>query len=97
MSYRIDYTEKSDALSRKNVGFSTLLLMTLTVFVLFLSLVHRFRPDEWSYLQTVLLPGDAAVTGKALEVLMDDLRAGVPLSEAALTFCTEIFRHGLFY
>ena len=93
MSYCIDYAPDSDDLKKHDRNFGILFLMTLTVFVLFLSYVRTFRPEVWTSLQEWVWPGDAAVTKAAVEALLLDLRAGIPATEAAAAFCTEILHH----
>ena len=90
MAYRIEYTPDSG--SEKDGSWS-LAIMTLLVFVLFAAVVHSFYPGQWSNLQAILLPGDGAVTGAALETLVQDLRSGIPMTDAAAAFCTQILQH----
>ena len=48
-------------------------------------------------LKDLLVPGDAAVTEAAVEMLADELKEGVPLKDAVATFCREIIYHGQTY
>ena len=40
-----------------------------------------------------LLPGDPAITGAALDHMMESWRSGVPVTEAFTEFCQEIVDH----
>lgn len=93
MSYRIEYAPDSGNLQKTNGYFPMRLLMTLTVFVLFLFCIRSERPDAWAGLQEWFWPGEAAVTRNAAKILWMDLRAGQPVSQAAAAFCRDILYH----
>ena len=93
MSYRIEYTPRTGVTSTENNGYASRILMTLTVFALFLFVLHNYFPAYWTGLQGWLWPGDPAVTQSALETMVADLKSGLPFSHAAAAFCTEIFRN----
>lgn len=93
MSYHIEYTPDSSGVSVETGSSWTLLLMTLTVFALFLTCVRSFQPDYWTSLLEWILPGDAVVTRTAVNNLLMNLRSGQPISEAAAAFCAEIIHH----
>ena len=40
-----------------------------------------------------ILPGDAAVTGAALNTMVEEIRAGESVSDAVAAFCTEIIEN----
>lgn len=45
---------------------------------------------KWNVLQKFFLPGDADVTGAALQGMVDDLKNGDSFSEAVTAFCKVI-------
>ena len=92
MSYCIDYVVDSSRFSdRKDMWM--LLLMSLTVFALFLSAVRSYRPEIWTSLQAWFWPGDFDVTRNAAKVLLMEIQAGQPVADAAVAFCREILHH----
>lgn len=93
MAYRVDYAP-GPVDSQKNSGnYGIRLLMTLTVFALFLFCVRSYRPDAWTSLQEWIWPGDAAVTHSAAKVLWTDLQTGKPVAESVTAFCRDILYH----
>ena len=96
MSYRIDYGPDTAGLREESKSSGTLVLMTLTVFVLFLSVLRSNCPDIWVNLTQWLWPDDAEVTKNAATVLLAALRSGQPVAEAAAAFCREILLHAGF-
>ena len=90
MSYRIDYTgfpETTPTYGMHPLRTALLILVVLTVFI---SAVHISYPEGMEILQKLIFPGDAPSTRQTLNLLVDDLRAGIPFSEAAQAFCREI-------
>lgn len=45
-------------------------------------------------LRDFVLPGDGAITDRALQGLVENLRSGQPMSDAVEVFCKEII-HGV--
>ena len=85
MGYRIEYLSH-----KKEHRLWIVLPMTWAFFLLFCLLVHLFWPQGQQLLQELLWPGDAAVTRQAAEAMVQQLRWGVPVSEAVETFCMTI-------
>lgn len=94
MGYRIDYEDYA-ALRRKSAHRSSFRLAGLTAafFLSFLLLTHAFWPAGRAKLRSLLLPGDPEVTGQALSSMVEDLRAGKPLSDSVTAFCREILEY----
>lgn len=64
--------------------------LTGLFFLLFLLFTHLFWPDGRELLQSILIPGDAAVTVAAMESFSHDLRTGLSLSECFTGFCRTV-------
>lgn len=93
MSYRVEYTPQTGYSSAQKGGSALGILMTLTVFALFLFVLHNYFPAYWTGLQGWLWPGASAVTQDALKTMVAELNDGIPFSQAAAAFCMEIFRN----
>ena len=93
MSYRIDYEGSSETFDSEKNNSLFRIVMTLTVFVLFLFVVQNHFPLYRTSLLELIVPGDAVVTQKALDAMVVNLKNGLPFSEAAATFCVEIFKN----
>ena len=91
MSYRVEYTPQTCWKSSEKSGVALGILVTLTVFALFMFVLHNYFPAYWTSLWYQILPGDPVVTQSALGTMVTDLKAGLPFSQAAAAFCTEIF------
>ena len=92
MSYRVEYAPQTRGASAEK-GVSALgILMTLTVFALFLFVLHNYFPAYWTSLWHHIWPGDPVVTQGAWETMVARLKDGFPVSQAAAAFCTEIFQ-----
>lgn len=93
MGYRIEYdsgTAVKGAVHRSMLKTRRILiLLTAVVVTAFLVL-----PTVRRSLRDLLLPGDDTVTAQALQGLVEDLRAGEPVSEAMEVFCREIITNG---
>ena len=89
MGYRVDYQPL-----RKVRGIekcrSRLLSLTALCFLLFCVLVSQFRPQTADMIWELLVPGDAAVTTAALDVLAEELKSGESFEEALKDFCLRI-------
>ena len=93
MSYRVEYTPQTWDVATEESSSAMIILMTLTVFALFLFVLHNYFPAYWTGIQNHIWPGDATVTRGALEKMVGELKDGLPFSRAAATFCTEIFQN----
>lgn len=93
MSYRVEYTPQTRGAPAEKSGSVLVILMTLTVFILFLFAVHNYFPNHRTSLQNMIWPGDPAVTQTALKTMTEEIKNGLPFSQAAAAFCTEIFRN----
>lgn len=67
--------------------------LTVGFFLVFLLLTKLFHPEGTAVLRRLLLPGDEAVTGPAMTVLLEELRSGEPVGDAVKAFCGEILSH----
>ena len=93
MGYRICYDWGEAPETRTGKGRSRLPAMIAGFFLIFLLLTGLFWPRGTAKLRKLILPGDEAVTGQALTVLVEDLRAGEPVGDAVRAFCGEILTH----
>lgn len=75
MAYRIEYPGK-----KKAKGFPVWIVLPALVGLVLL----RQRLGQF------LLPGDPEVTGRALEMLLTQLRQGIGAGEAVSTFCKTV-------
>ncbi len=95
MAYRVDYQPiKKIRGAEKRVAAAPAL--TALCLVLFFLLVHTVWPRGAQVLRGLLFSGDTAVTGAALELFAQDLRAGEAFSSALQTFCRTILAHAGF-
>ena len=85
MSYRIVYSSQIQKMPIKRKGSPW--VAGIAVFLI-LALCLTAGSGEW--LQDLLLPGDAAVTGAALQNMVEDLKNGENLTDAVTAFCKEI-------
>lgn len=88
MGYRIEYCSK-----KLEDRPSAVLPMTFGAFILFCLLLQLFWPEGERILWELIWPGEAASTRQAVEVLVQQLRWGEPLSDALETFCVTVL-HG---
>lgn len=89
MAYQIEYD--SGGVKRKTVEkkrFSMVWLLFCAAAAVLM--IPGVRTTVWHW----LLPGDGAVTDRALGELVTDLREGEALSDAVTVFCREIISHG---
>ena len=92
MGYRIEYSEKpmvSDFRSFK----SRRLLFSAVFFTLFLILCRTCWPAGWHLIRRTFVPGNPDVTLSAVNAFLQELRWGIPLSDAVETFCKTILLH----
>lgn len=90
MAYRIEYdtlNKKYEIVTPRSLPFPWMVAMA---FVLFLFLTAAFWPEGWEVLRDVVIPGEDAVTLRALSGMSGNLRAGMDLGEAVRTFCEEV-------
>lgn len=89
MGYRITYQpmKKIRNLEKRR---SRRLALTGLFLVLFLIFTHVFWQEGRQFLQSLLIPGDAAVTVSAMEDFTHALSSGIPFSEAFAAFCHSI-------
>lgn len=93
MSYRIEYGPPIPPQYVKKRNFLRLRTLTALFLLLFSLLIHQLFPAGLQELQNLLLPGIPTVTQQALDVMMGDLRNGIPLGNAFTAFCTYIIDH----
>ena len=89
MAYRIEYDSggvKRKVAEKKRFPVVWLLLCAAAAVLMIPGV--RTTVLHW------LLPGDGAVTARALCELVTDLREGEALSDAVTVFCREIISHG---
>ena len=64
--------------------------LTAGALVVFLLLTHLFWPAGDAAIRDFLIPGEDAVTLRAAKTLVENLKEGTALGEAAEAFCREI-------
>lgn len=91
MAYQIRYgpvKRKAPTDRRKKAG--CWLLVTLCAAVLLIGIQFSgIGKTIWNW----ILPGDAAVTGAALNTMVEEIRAGESVSDAVTAFCREIIEN----
>ena len=85
MSYKIVYGSQMHRVPIKGKGSP----MAVGIAV-FLILVLYLAAGAGERFRELLLPGDAAVTGAALQNMVENLKDGEDLSDAVTAFCKEI-------
>ena len=93
MSYRINYSPEQKIPKRKDSYSSRIRVITAVFLVLFALGVKNHWPEGHERLVKLLLPGEPGVTQTALEDMVSDLGAGVPVSEAFTAFCRQIMTY----
>lgn len=93
MNYRIEYDGarvKKRAIRVTKAKKWTIILVCAAVIASGFMLWPRGR----MMLRDFVLPGDGAITDRALQGLVENLRSGQPMSDAVEVFCKEII-HGV--
>lgn len=93
MGYVIRYGTEEPVTKAPKIYGTRLSVMTAGFFLMFLMLAKLFWPAGSDKVREFLLPGDAEATGRAVTVLVEDLRAGEPVGDAVKAFCGEILTH----
>lgn len=93
MSYRIEYGPPIPPQYLRKRNYLRLKTLTAVFFLLFSLLVRQYFPTGIQHLKDLFLPDSSAVSQKALDAMMGDLRNGAPLGEAFTTFCAYIIDH----
>lgn len=90
MGYKIHYASELDKKYPMKTKRHALpvLPMVLAVILLLCGLTGNLNLKE------LILPGNADVTGAALTMMIEQIKAGEPLNESITAFCTEIITHG---
>ena len=88
MGYRINYDQIEVKNAKQKSQKGKWISVCLIVIALICAISIKVVGLEW--VQTVLLPGDPAVTAAALEGMVENLREGYSLIEAVTEFCREI-------
>jgi hypothetical protein len=90
MSYSVTYGQEFlKRTTKKGYGKVALFAGVLMTVVVLLSIPQIREP-----IRNFLLPGDGAVTAKAMESFADDMKSGTSFYDAAHTFCMEILQNG---
>ena len=89
MGYRIVYESSFQKHNQHPRSFPW--AMTACFLFAFLFVVNHYWPQGRHILQRLLWPGDWEVFSKAMDVFVDQLRWGEPLSDAAAAFCRELY------
>ena len=90
MGYKIQYSigsiKKYEKVSGKTRNWKTMMVVTLVI-LLIIGLFPLYRSGV---LKELLVPGEAAITQATAEELAENLKAGIPVKEAAAIFYREI-------
>jgi hypothetical protein len=90
MSYSVTYGQEFlKRNTKKGYAKPAVLAGVLVMAVVLLSIPQIREP-----IRNFLLPGDGAVTAKAIESFADDMKSGTSFYDAAQTFCMEILQNG---
>ena len=90
MSYSVTYGQEFlKRTSKKGYGKVAIFASVLAIVVVLLSIPQIRKP-----VVNFLLPGDGAVTAKALEGFVDDMKSGTSIYDAAEAFCRQILYNG---
>lgn len=92
MGYRIEYDSGKRQYEVRRVQPWRLPLMIAGAFGVFLLLTCLLWPEGMEALRELVIPGDNAVTLRALEGMAEDLKAGASVSDAVAAFCKEIIQ-----
>jgi len=89
MGYTITY-QPARNLHQADTRRKRRIVLTGIVLCCFVLLTYFFWPDGRAYLQSALIPGDAAVTVSAMEEFSHSLKNGIPFSDGLYTFCLRV-------
>ncbi len=90
MSYSVTYGQEFlKRTTKKGYGKVVIFAAVLVIAVILLSIPQIREP-----IRNFLLPGDGAVTAKAIENFADDVKSGTSFYDAAEAFCLEIIQNG---
>lgn len=92
MSYRIQYdnkTAKFEISDQKTFNFPVFIFILGMLFLM----VFTLRSDVLNQIQSVLIPGEDAVTVQAFQTMYADLRSGSGFYDAFHDFCRLVI-HG---
>ena len=93
MSYRIEYRSGGELRKswkpKRPIGRVAVVICVLSLVAGALAIKHT----GLSWVKTVLLPGDPAVTAAALENMVENIRDGESLVDAVTAFCREIIEN----
>ena len=90
MGYRIVYGPPIRSRERKPAAGVRIRNLIAVFLFLFAVIVRLCWPEGAGMLREYLLPGDLSSVEEAYTVLLDQLRNGEELREAALVFCRSI-------
>ncbi len=93
MGYRIEYNRGNGKYEVREDHPWRFLTILLIAFGFFMLLVMVFWPKGGAELRSMLIPGDDAVTVRAIQNMTDDLRSGASLQVALEAFCRFVI-HG---
>ena len=89
VTYGQDFFPKSKTKNKMSYPKAAILAGIVVLGAVLLSV-----PQIRTSVQKILLPGDGAVTGQAMEAFAADMKSGTPFDEAARSFCLEILKDG---
>ena len=93
MSYRIEYDFSNKQFRKQQLRWGRILPVAACLCILLVAFSVKFWPEGREVLESVLIPGDEAVTKEAFHIMLLDLRNGTALGEALNVFCREIIEN----
>ncbi len=90
MGYRIEYDSGTHRYEVTQDKPWRPWVLTVGCFGLFMLLSSWFWPEGYSFLRSLLIPGEDAFTVQAFANLSDQLEAGMGFRDAVTAFCREI-------
>lgn len=94
MGYRIEYGGEMHPHKTQGTGYGKTVMYSILAFAFFSFLVRKYWNEGWEVLQTACFPWQTSTVEAAAENFVQSVRSGVGLSDAAMSFCTEIIFHG---
>jgi hypothetical protein len=91
MSYAINYgiQPQEHMYHQKKSRFS---ILCISFFLLFLIIIHLFRPDMVQTMQNLLLP-ESGQTAEHIQTMVNQVVEGVPITDAIAAFCQKIIHN----
>lgn len=90
MAYKIQYDVNNSWRIRRRSSKKISGNQIIVMFLLLIAILTALFTDAHKYLIDFLIPGDNAVTIKAVHVFSEEVRAGQSFYDALVTFCRVV-------